>query len=124
MEYIKKLMNWKININEFFYKTIDVLLIFNILDSIFTYIGIKYFSATEKNQGLIFFLDLFGLEITIILKIVVVSLLLYLIKKKAKKKFSEAKRWQRLFLLGIYIFVVLVYLTAIIGNLIYIFYYS
>lgn len=64
---------------------IYLLILLNILDALSTYVGIKYFDASEANQNIVYFFDAFGMITSLGMKVLLAILFSYIIKSIWKK---------------------------------------
>ncbi|PKL54573.1 MAG: hypothetical protein CVV36_01135 [Candidatus Methanoperedenaceae archaeon HGW-Methanoperedenaceae-1] len=106
---------------------IYLLILLNILDSLSTYVGIKYFDASEANQNIVYLFDAFGMIISLGMKVLLAILFSYIIKsiwKKSEVLKSNKSIWlnsiatiSTLNLLLIVFFLNVFYIAVVLNNI-------
>jgi len=96
-------------------KLFEIALVLNIFDAITTYIGLKFFTTiVESNPFMFNQINIFGLEIAMIVKILVGSFLMLYIRKSILSK--EANKYLYIFLSLLYLFVVSLLIYTFVAN--------
>ncbi len=79
-----KYITKKYNITNMLLTLINYMFILNVLDAVTTYLAIKYLNATELNNIVNLHINLFGIEFTMFIKVIIISFLLYVLKKQIR----------------------------------------
>lgn len=115
----KNFMHYKsLDKNRIIKKLFILMIIYNLLDSILTYVGLKYFEANESNPIVGQIVGMFGLELTIIIKIVFFTGLFWYLRKAPKFN----KKLERTKTISIFVWGIIsgIYFFAVINNFLFI----